>query len=179
MRGLIVLLLAAVMAGCAGQATRAPASAMPALALSPAALGGTLALEQRLVFEHGQRSDTVDALVEADAHVVRIVLHRQGQVLLRLAWDGKELQQDRAEQLPESLSAQRVLADLQLVYWPAEAINQALPAGWQLRDEQGVRTLFHRGDVVATVQKTGDNQARLENLREGYRLHIRSVPVRP
>ena len=98
----------------------------PPLALSPAALGGTLALEQRLVFEHGQRSDTVDALVEADAHVVRIVLHRQGQVLLRLAWDGKELQQERAEQLPDTLSAQRVLADLQLVYWPAEAINQAL-----------------------------------------------------
>ena len=99
--------------------------------------------------------------------------------MLRLAWDGKELQQDRAEQLPESLSAQRVLADLQLVYWPAAAISQALPAGWQLHDEQGVRTLVHRGDVVATVDRTGDSEARLENLREGYRLHIRSVPVRP
>ncbi|GGA74728.1 hypothetical protein GCM10011521_11170 [Arenimonas soli] len=179
MRGLIVLLLAAVMAGCAPQATRAPASAMPALALSPAALGGTLALEQRLVFEHGERRDTVDALVEADAHVVRIVLHRQGQVLLRLAWDGKALQQDRAEQLPDALSAQRVLADLQLVYWPADAINQALPAGWQLHEGQGVRTLVHQGDVVATVHPTGDSAARLENLREGYRLHIRSVPVHP
>ncbi|GAB2655562.1 DUF3261 domain-containing protein [Arenimonas aestuarii] len=179
MRGLILLLLAIVMAGCAGLATRAPASGMPALALAPSALGRTLALEQRLVFEHGPRSDTVDALVEADDQVVRIVLHRQGQVLLRLAWDGSDLRQERAPQLPENLSAQRVLADLQLVYWPVAAINLALPAGWQLREEQGVRLLDHHGEVVATVHPTGQHEARLENLREGYRLHIRSVPVQP
>ncbi len=152
---------------------------MPALGLSPAALDGTLALEQRLVFERGDRSDTVDALVEADARVVRIVLHRQGQVMLRLAWDGKVLQQTRAPQLPAALSAQRVLDDLQLVHWPVHAINAALPQGWQLREENGARLLAHRDEVVATVRWTGENQARLENLREGYRLGISSVPARP
>lgn len=179
MRGLIVLLLAVVLAGCASQPVRAPASGMPTLALAPAALGGTLAVEQRLVFEHGERSDTVDALVEADARAVNIVLHRQGQVLLRLAWDGEDLQQERADQLPAALSAQRVLADLQLVYWPAAAIRQALPVGWTLDETSGQRTLAHRGETVATVRRTGAHDARLENRREGYRLHISSVPVQP
>lgn len=179
MRGLILLLAVAVLAACAVAPVRPPAPAMPALSLSPASLGGTLALEQRLVFRHGERSDTVDAMVEADAGEVRIVLHRQGQVLLRLAWDGEQLQQVRAPQLPQALSAQRVLDDLQLVNWPVEAINAALPAGWHLQVRDDERRLEQDGEIVATVRRTGEDQVRLDNHREGYRLDIRSVPVTP
>lgn len=177
MRGLILVLGAGLLAGCATTPDRPPAPAMPALSLSPASLAGTLALEQRLVFRHGERSDTVDALVEADARVVKVVLHRQGQVLLRLAWDGRQLQEQREAQLPEALSAQRVLDDLQLVNWPAGAINAALPAGWRLLVRDGDRRLQHQEQTVATVRRTGPDQVRLENHREGYRLDIRSVPV--
>ncbi len=179
MRGLILLLAVPMLAACAVAPVRPPAPAMPALSLSPASLGGTLALEQRLVFRHGERSDTVDALVEADERAVRIVLHRQGQVLLRLEWDGVQLQQVRAPQLPKALSAQRVLDDLQLVNWPAEAINAALPAGWRLQLRDGERRLEQDGEVVATVHRTGEDQVRLDNHREGYRLDIRSVPLTP
>lgn len=179
MRGLIALAATAVLAACATQPARTPATGMPALQLAPSSLGGSLALQQRLVFEHGQRSDTVDALLEADADSVRVVLHQQGQVMLRLAWDGKTLQQTRAPQLPEALSAQRVLDDLQLVHWPAQAIRSALPPGWHLQDSPAGRRLLHRDEVVATVRWSGRHHARLENPSEGYRLDIVSVPVQP
>lgn len=179
MRGLIALAAAAALAACSTQPVRAPATGMPSLQLAPSALGGTLALQQRLVFAHGQHSDTVDALLEADADGVRVVLHQQGQVMLRLAWDGETLQQDRAPGLPEALSAQRVLADLQLVHWPAPAIRAALPTGWQLQDIPQGRRLLHLGETVATVRWSGDHVARLENHTEGYRLDISSVPVEP
>lgn len=152
---------------------------MPPLQLSPSSLGGTLALQQRLVFRHGERSDTVDALVEADARSVRVVLHQQGQVMLRLSWDGESLQQTRAPQLPPALSAQRVLDDLQLVHWPAASIRAALPPGWELQERATQRRLLHRDHVVVTVDGLGRREAWLENHRAGYRLEISSVPVRP
>jgi hypothetical protein len=117
--------------------------------------------------------------VEADADAVRVVLHQQGQVMLRFEWDGVELQQTRAPQLPSNLSAQRVLDDLQLVYWPAGAIAIALPEGWALHDAPGRRALLEHDETVATVSWTNAQQVRLENRREGYRLDITSVPAEP
>ena len=179
MRGVIALAAVLMLAACSTQPTRAPMHGMPSLKLAPSSLCGTLALQQRLVFTHGERSDTVDALLEADADSVRVVLHQQGQVMLRLAWDGQALQQVRAPQLPEALSAQRVLDDLQLVHWPAPAIRAALPAGWQLLDAGAGRRLLDGRETVASVRWSGEHAASLDNHREGYRLDIHSVPVQP
>ena len=103
MQRLIVLLLSAMLlVGCASPQARvaarqAAAASTPMLRLPPSALPGTLALQQRLAFRHGDRSETVDALVENDASNTRLVIHAQGQVALRLDWDGKQLtQQGRA-----------------------------------------------------------------------------------
>lgn len=169
-----------LLAGCATAPARSPADgAMPALRLAPAALGHELALQQRLGFEHGDRRDSLDALVEVDASSLRLVMHAQGQVALRLEWDGTTLRQQRADWLPATLSAERVLDDLQLVFWPADAINHALPAGWRLREGAGIRELMHRGEVVATVTFPDPTRARLQQHRQGYRLDIQSVPVTP
>ncbi|KFL37850.1 hypothetical protein N788_01395 [Arenimonas donghaensis DSM 18148 = HO3-R19] len=176
---MIALAAAALLAACSTQPPRAVARGMPSLQLAPSSLGGTLALQQRLVFTHGQRSDTVDALLEADADSVRVVLHQHGQVMLRLVWDGESLRQDRAAQLPEALSAQRVLDDLQLVHWPAPAIRAALPPGWQLLEAPGARHLLNHGETVASVSWPDEHAARLDNHREGYRLDIRSAAAQP
>ena len=71
----------------------------------------------------------------------------------------------------------RLLSDLGLS--PDTAIGSYLPAGWTLDEAGEQRTLAHRGETVATVHRTGAHDARLENRREGYRLHISSVPVQP
>lgn len=168
------------LAGCASAPVRAPGDgAMPALRLAPAALGRELALQQRLTFQHGERSDSVDALVEVDAASLRLVMHAQGQVALRLSWDGQTLQQQRADWLPAALSGERVLDDLQLVYWPAQAINAVLPTGWHLGEHEGRRELLHRGEVVATVSFADAAHARLQQHRQAYVLDIHSVPVTP
>ena len=169
-----------LLAGCATTPARAPEDgAMPALRLAPAALGRELALQQRLSFEHGERRDSVDALVEVDASSLRLVMHAQGQVALRLTWDGTVLDQQRADWLPAALSAERVLDDLQLVYWPAAAINAALPAGWHLREHAGQRELMHHDEVVATVSFPDPTRARLRQHRQDYLLDIQSAPVTP
>ena len=138
---LIASLALLALAACTPPATRPPAEAAPLFALAPSALPGGLAEQQRLSFEHGDRRETVDAMVQADADAVRLVIHAQGQVALRLDWDGEQLTQKRMPWVPESLDGARVLSDLQLVFWPAEALRTQLPAGWTL-DEEGARKVF-------------------------------------
>lgn len=181
-RLIALLSVATLLAACAG----APASPSPgsatsdavlSLRLTPAALGREMALQQRLDFFHGERRESIEAMVEVDAGSVRVVMHAQGQVALRLDWDGHTLDQTRAEWLPPVLDGERVLDDLQLVYWPAAAIKERLPAGWHLVDTPGSRRLLQDGEIVATVVYVASNHARLR--RQSYALDIHSVPVTP
>ena len=175
-----VVLAGGLLAGCSTSPARQPAGVeLPTLRLPPAALGRELALQQRLSFEHGGRRDSIDALVEVDAASLQLVMHSQGQVALRLAWDGQTLDQQRADWLPTALSGERVLDDLQLVYWPAASIEAVLPADWGLREDDGRRELLHHGRSVVTVTFTGTAHARLQHHRQGYVLDIHSVPVTP
>lgn len=183
-RAIATLLLAASLAtasACSHVPSRASAIALatPALRLPPSALSQPLSLQQRLTFVHGDRRDTIDAMVESDASGTRLVIHAQGQVALRLDWDGKTLQQRRAPWLPAALDGERVLTDLQLVYWPVAAISAALPPGWTLAEEGGRRLLRKDATVVATVDFPQPLHARLEQLALGYVLDIESSEAVP
>ncbi|WP_295363445.1 DUF3261 domain-containing protein [Arenimonas sp.] len=181
MQRLTTLLLVALLSACAGAPPRPAAGTvdLPMLGLAPSALPGGLVREQRLVFEHGERRDAVDALVEVDAHAVRVVLHQQGQVVLRMHWDGERLDQQRDPGLPDSLDAARVLTDLQLVHWPAAAITTALPAGWHLDEGPGRRDLWQGAQQVLAIEYPAAGEARLHNHRLGYRLTVVSSGARP
>lgn len=177
---LIALVLAGLaLAACAVPATRPPAGAAPLFALAPSTLPGGLAEQQRLAFEFGDRRDTVDAMVQADERAVRLVIHAQGQVALRLDWDGETLVQSRLPGLPASLDGARVLSDVQLVFWPVEALRTQLPSGWQVEEAGPQRRLSDPNGLVATVSREGEHTRVLQHLRLGYRLRIDSAPVQP
>lgn len=184
LRAIALLLLAASLATAAG-CGHAPAHpvatalATPSLRLPPSALPQPLVLQQRLTFVHGDRRESVDAMVESDADGTRLVIHAQGQVALRLEWDGKELKQQRAPWLPAALDGERVLTDLQLVYWPLAAICAALPPGWTLAEADGRRVLRKGDTTVATVEYPQPLHARLEQRALGYTLDIESSEVAP
>jgi hypothetical protein len=178
----VLLFSTALLVACAGTPAKAPSATaetggMPALRLAPSALGREMALQQRLDFFHGQHRESIEAMVEVDARAVRVVMHAHGQVALRLDWDGQTLNQSRAEWLPPVLSGERVLDDLQLVYWPAATINAKLPAGWHLVDSPSNRRLLQNGEIVVTVVYPSPGHARLRQRRQGYVLDIHSVPV--
>lgn len=186
MRRLIAtLLFALLLAGCATprerleSASRGIAASMPVLRLPPSALPSPLALQQRLAFRHGERRQTVDALVESDANNTRVVIHAQGQVALRLDWDGKELRQQRAPWLPQQLDGERVLSDLQLVFWPVETISANLPSAWSMREEGGRRVLRQGDTLIATVEFPQPLQARLQQHALNYTLDITSSAIEP
>ena len=60
------LLVVVLLAGCAANPSRAPFGELPALRLSPASLGHTLELQQRLQVSVHDKTQTLDALLEVD-----------------------------------------------------------------------------------------------------------------
>ena len=166
----VLLLLTACM-----HAPRKPVIALPPLQLAPAALGQTLALQQRLQFHFGNQARTMDALLEVDPDEVRLVVQALGQAGVRLQWDGKTLQQQRAAWLPPAVRAERVLDDLQFTLWPVDAIRAVLPAGWSVRDDGKTRELLQGEQVWLSLTRLDANHWRLDNRAEGYQLEIAST----
>ena len=175
MRRLIVLLgMLCLLAACAHHAP-APAVALPALRLAPAALGKPLAVQQRLHFEFGAQQRDLDALLEVDAQEVRLAVQAMGQSGVRLQWDGRELHEQRAAWLPPAVRSARVLDDLQFALWPTDAVRAALPAAWQVSDDGVVRRLSHAGQDWLVLTRLSPQRLQLQNRAEGYQLEIETL----
>ncbi|MCA3013180.1 MAG: DUF3261 domain-containing protein [Myxococcaceae bacterium] len=125
------------------------------LALSPASCGCTLALDQRLTISHGTTSHGVDARLEIDAASVDVALLAAGQVVGTLRWDGERLEAHAPVAWPQMVTPARVLSDLQLVWWPAEAVRNALPSSWTLVEGPLTRQLRQGGLDLVSVRYEG------------------------
>lgn len=170
-RALLAGLALLALGGCAGTP---PALEGPALRLSPASLGAPLALQQQLTLTVAGQTHRMDLLLEADAEIVRLAVLNLGQTAARLEWDGRRLTQVSASWWPERVTAARVLDDLQLMLWPAHAITAALPAGWTLTQEAGLRVL-RRGDRdVIRIRYDTPISGELEHVAAGYRVKVES-----
>lgn len=170
-----------LLVGCAA-AQRRPVAELPPLALSPASLGATVALQQRLEVRHAGRSQHAQALLEIDAESLRLVLLAGPKRLLTLHWDGIELTHERDPALPEALSAQRFLVDIQLAYWPTAAIRSVLPANWSLLEDGATRTLSHQDQTVLQIESDASvrwlGRILITRPTSGHRLQIDSVSAR-
>ncbi len=181
MRGL-TLALALLSSSCVTTPRPKPESEF-LLKLAPAAFGRELQLAQRITVVRGADRKTFEAQLEIDATGVRIAAVALGQTVASLSWNGSELTQQVSTHVPEAITAERILSDVQLAWWPAATIRAALPPGFALEELDGKRTLSRDGATVATVDYTGTgpvwNRVRLVHARYGYELDIESVELTP
>jgi hypothetical protein len=76
--------------------------------------------------------------------------------------------------LPAEVDTDRMLRDLCLTYWPAEAVSAALPAGWTWVPTASGQALQQDGQARLVVDRRGATLVEITNLAEGYRLLIES-----
>ncbi|MFS8978027.1 DUF3261 domain-containing protein [Cupriavidus necator] len=179
-------LSAALAAGCASPGA-APEHAAPQagatalLRLPPASLQRELKLQQHITVEFQMQGRTerreLMALLEADAAHTRLAAVAGGQVLARLSWDGTKLQVSRSPWAPAELQPERILSDLQLSLWPADAIRAALPAGWSFDATPALRQLRQGTETVAEIRFPDAATTLFVQYRDGYRLTIRNLPA--
>jgi hypothetical protein len=171
-------MLLAALAGCAAMPSAAPPARL-GLQLAPATLGTSISLQQHLTVERNGRTDQLDAALEIDPQQFNMVGLAFGQRVLTLHYDGVTLQSWRHPMLPSQLRAEDVLEDTQLALWPLAAIQQALPAGWQIQQQGLRRTLSRQGEPVMQIDYSKDlpwgGKIKLANLRYHYHLTIESV----
>jgi hypothetical protein len=177
--GLCLAAMLALMAGLSGCASWFHGDDMPLLRLSPASLGRELTVVQRLDVQAAGQSRSLDVALEVDAESVRMAVMQLGHTVARLTWDGAKLEQSLAPGWPKVVSAERVLSDLQLVWWPAAQVRSALPADWTLTESTQARELRHGERLVTSVQVLGPGHIELVQHTQGYTVQVHSQGATP
>lgn len=158
--------------------------------LSPT-VGPTVSLQQHLVFRrlgaaptHNPEADAAAPIVELDALVILtpersgVAAMMGGLRVMTLKWDGRHLDVARRAEIPPQVSAERTMVDLQLVWWPVDAVRQALPPGLELVASDRARLLSRSGHPIVRIEYTDidpyNGRTLLQQLEVGYEIEIQS-----
>lgn len=174
------IVLLAALSGVTGCFQTAPGTVSELTTLPPATLGRTVHAAQSLIIEYDGQSWSMQGALEATPAEIRLVgLSPLGQRVITLRWDGTTLTEERDARLPERIRGERILGDVQLIYWPRDALAAALPPGWRVEEANGQRTVLRDGAPFATIRcDDGDpwqGRCVFNQQRYGYRLIIDSI----
>lgn len=148
MRAAVTALL---LAGCVTTSGVRPQGPELVLRLAPASFGGELSTAQRITMVRDGDRKGFDALLEIDADAVRVALLGAGQTLGTLTWDGRDFTKKVSVFVPEVVTAERIITDVELCFWPEAPLRAALPAGYTLEESDGARHVLRDGEPFVTV----------------------------
>ena len=148
--------------------------------LSPSEAGRELSLQQQLRFSRGKAVFEAVAAIEIDRQSMRLAaLGPLGNRMLSLVWDGKNYSEEKDPRLPKELPLKLILRDIQLAYFPAEALQKNLPAGWTLKDGPKFRSLESGGEEIIRIRYDGSQRWNspliFEHLGLGYHLEVQPI----
>ncbi len=176
--GLLSLALL-VLGACATHTPRTDTAARPLV--SPASLGSDRLVNQVVRGAFGAREFTINCVVAVQDGVLTLVgLNSLGLRLFTVRYDGEAVSSETAPAMSAPLLPERLLADLQLLYWPLASLAKPLAAaGWQLTEPvAGVRRLRHGEQLIAEAHYSSDDpwsgRSWLVNFEHGYSLQIDS-----
>ncbi|WP_444891664.1 DUF3261 domain-containing protein [Microbulbifer sp. DLAB2-AA] len=135
----------------------------------------------RIVYQNNVYEVIAATLLSSENMRVSL-LSPEGMSLLDIAYDGNEISTHHYMRRAASLPPEKLLADIQFVYWPVTQLQKQLPVGWKLQESvvEGnyIRQLFHNGEISTEARYSTNDiweaQVELEHKRLGYRLSIRN-----
>jgi hypothetical protein len=174
------ILLALTLGACASISGRpTPGATLPLL--PPASLGATHVAQQVLHVAFGAQDATINVVLTVSPQQLQVIgLNAVGMRLFTLEYDGATLKAERAPGLPEQVDPARILADLQLAYWPLPALQAAAQGSdWQITEPYaGTRRLRRGGRLIAEVHYADrtpwEGRVWLANYEVGYSLAVQS-----
>lgn len=182
-----------VLCGCATPNATIPAAddqavLAPNLACAlppPAAVGGNINIAQSIVAHFRGQTFSFEAQIQATQDEFDLVaLDNLGRRAMSVKWHDGHLDYTRADWLPLQIRPADMLEDVAIVYWPADAMTQALAAcGAELKTtENGRKVVAHNRNVIAVSYESGDGWNRTAHLRNrtfGFDIDIRSAEIAP
>jgi Protein of unknown function (DUF3261) len=181
LKRLTLLLVATLCLGCAASPSQRSSPDVPRPLLPPSTLGAERAVNQIVRGAFGEREMTMNCVVTVKAGTMTIVgLSAMGVRIFTIKYDGRTTSVDNSLPVPAQLTPERLLADLQLVFWPADTLVEPLrEGGWQVSESApGTRRLRRDARLVAEVHYASADpwagRTWLVNIEHGYTLSIES-----
>lgn len=172
-----------LLAGCVSGPRSVPTTQDSWPLLSPASLMKSQQVSQVLRGDYGDTTFSLRAVVTVDAQQLTVIgVTSMGMRAFTLKYDGKNLSEERAPQVPDALQARSLLNDLQLAFWPLPALQQAWQAsGGEVSEPYpGTRRLKRAGALLAEVHYATDawnGRVWLRHFDYPYSLYIESSPL--
>lgn len=135
---------------------------------------------QTMVAKHDGHTKALQAVLSADENRVNVVMMlANGPRIMEVEWTEFELLETRSDFAPKELSGLNILADIFLVFWPLESVEQALPDHVYVTQDVGMRLIYDDTRQIMDVRyyekdKRGRDQYILTNFDLGYSLTIYS-----
>ena len=176
--------LALILAGCGSRVNRAiEPSRWPLLApdsISPRSVA------QVVRAQYGTNSLTLMGALEiTKSELTLVAVTSYGQRAYTIRYDGRRVSAERAAFVPDSIDSERLLADLQLAYWPLAVLEPAWRvAGLKVSEPvPGTRQLWRDQQLVAEVSyydvDPWQGRLQLRNMEYGYSLIIDTAANEP
>jgi len=165
---------------CAGSPPSKPAASQRPL-VAPASLGSERVVNQVVRGAFGSRELTFNCVVTVkDGAMTLVGLSSLGVRLFTIRYDGKAVQSETSPAMQRPFMPERLLADMQLVFWPLASLTKPMhEAGWQLSEPaSGIRRLRHGEQLIAEAHYSSEDpwsgRSWLVNFEYGYSLQIDS-----
>jgi Protein of unknown function (DUF3261) len=113
-------------------------------------------------------------------HIAVAGLSTDGVGLFNLNYDGKTVKLDKSPLLPDRVSPELVIKDLQLVYWPLADLQKIMPKHWRLVESGNHRQLNFDNELAVDVTYLQPDALwaktiSLTNHRFHYQLYIKTI----
>ena len=197
MKAFAVLFIAALLAGCASPAMESrggPSDTAVLLAPDvrldlpePAAMGQSIEAVQMVTAHHDGNDITFEAHLSITPERVLLVgVDVTGQRLMTVTWRGRQIDVQAAPALPKDVRPGAVLADLVVLYWPADVVRQALrTSGAELAADAASRSVsLHGKPILQATYRQGSASPwhgglHYRNFAWGYDIDVETVQVTP
>lgn len=151
----------------------------------PDTLGRQIDAVQLVTARHAGESFSFEGRLSVTAERLLLVgTDALGRRAMTITWTQHGWTTDRAPGLPDTAQPENVLADIVLMFWPADIVRDALrSSNATLAVENRSRRVRQQGNDVISITYDGDDPwvgiTRLRNASWGYELEIRSVVIAP
>jgi hypothetical protein len=180
----LLLAQCALLQGCAHSPPNPATQALTRPLATPATLGSDRAANQVVRGAFGEREVTMNCVVSKQGNLLTVVgLTAMGVRAFTLKYDGQNISVENTLPVPSQMTPERLLADIQLVFWPLAALQPVLEkAGWQLTEPFSGTRRLRRGDTLAAEvhydrADPWSGRSWLVNLEHSYTLGIDSTSL--
>jgi hypothetical protein len=155
------LLAVAFLGGCSAYKLRQPkefyvsAGAMAHL-LHPSAFNGELSAVQEIKSFYGGAERVMTGIVKIFPSSMQVIVLADAARIMTLNYTSAGIKCEFSPLVPVSkIEPEYVLFDIQLTYFPVDAINSALPEGMSFREEGAIRVLYRGDKIIASITRDG------------------------